>query len=233
MVKAFELKEELVSKHGYSDDLAQSIAREYESVCDYYRDELTKYGKSEEDINHYMDVILNEVKSCKFVISNIQSNDVRSLKLRDGLYESEPVFINDAFVGVEKKVTLPSNFSSDNMDHVQIITRSIMNLSRSALNPYTAYEDKVDVREGFMSTTYSKNGDKISSKGIGLEVGSKDYMMHKLMNEYYQDGYELPKTSHSERLIAGSFMDSLGMGGEMIEAGLTGDTTKLDSKLTE
>lgn len=232
MVKAFELKEELVNKYGYGDDVAESIADAYKEVCDYYKDELRKYGKSDEDIERYMNAILNEVRTCKFVVSDLKKNDVRSIKLRDGIYESEPIIDDGQFIGVEKTITLPNSFSSP-YDRGQVYFRSVMNLSRGALNPYTAYESNIDVRDGFKITSYSKTGKKLFSKGEGLEVGTKDYIMYKFTDRNYPEGYEPSKTSHSERIIAGALMDPLHLGGDMIESGITGDTTILDGKLRE
>lgn len=224
-MEASELKEELIKTHDYSEDLAESIALAYTEVCKYYKMTLKEYNKSDDDISSYMYIILNEVKNCNFVISDIKSNDVRSLKLRDGIFESAPILENGEVKGVKKTVTLPNSFRDD-YDKSQVFFRSIMTLSRSALNPYTAYESTVDVRNGFETTSYSKTGKKLSSKGYGLEIGTKDYIMMK-------NGYTPSANTSTERNIVGALMDPIHLEGDIVEAGITGDMMTLNEKLSD
>lgn len=221
-----DLKNELITKYKYSDDLAENIALIAESVID-------DYGE------YYENVILDAIMSCEFKIKEPNERNIASFRNREGYYSSVPVLSKDGdniIVNAQKEIILPNTFNSDNPAYVGVLTSRILELVSSSLNEFSISGNELVQRQGLMTTTYSISDNleltKTKEIGRGLNEGINSYETLNLMRSEYDTSFE-PMGSDYTRIIAGSLIDGVELKELLTDALMTKDTGELENIIVE
>lgn len=196
----YEISKEIRKRYNYTEDFADELVTILSSVVDYHVDAIRESDMSASDIEK---LIYDAFVSSEFKVAPF-SNDVNNYKYRDGLIEANKIVI------------LPSTFTIGHPAHESVLARMILKLIRSR-----------DNRDGFIVNS-EVQADKVNP-GTGLEVGTIDYVVPKIM-AYVEGGGGITVTNSEERPIVGNLMDGDGLHleSEMLCAGLTGDYSTLD-----
>lgn len=222
-----DLKQDLITKYNYSEDLAETIVLTAESIIDYY-------GKE------YESTLLDAIYSCPFKIKEPSKRNISSFRNRDGYFSSKPVLTkegNNVLVGsVQKEIVLPNTFNTDNPAYLGVLNNRMIELVNSTLNEYTINGGELIQRQGLMTTTYSINDDleltKQSEVGRGLSEGINSYQTLSIMRSDYDQSYE-PIGSDYTRIIAGSLIDGLGLKDIIISSLVTKNTSELENVIAD
>lgn len=222
-----DFKDRLVKEHKYTEDFAISLATSAESIIDYIGEE-------------YETLVKDAIASCKYEISKKPKRSVLGYASTESGYSANPkiVFENGTFsiAGVEKKITLPNTFNTDNPAYIGDMINKTISLVRAEASGFTINGSTLSERRGFENTEYKlklESGEvkrEMTRKtGTSLENGMTSYSELSIMRTDYDSTYELANGNDYARNLAGVLSDGIGLKNLMIEAAMSGNTEKLAS----
>lgn len=226
-----DYKDELIEKYGYSEDFAETLSIVTDSICDDTKDE-------------YSDLIWNAVLSCKYSVHQKPEKKISDYSKREGMFISTPTIESSdkgyVITSVNKEIILPSNFDTESISHIGILTNMTLSLVRSAQNEFNIQGNKLKQRQGVMQKEYDIVNEDGSitltnpvTTGIGLEKGITSYTELSIMRNDFDSNYESSKGSDFERVVAGTLIDGFGLKDTLNKASISGDYSELEAVIRE
>ncbi len=245
-----DYKNELMSRYGYREELAEDIAMAAESIVNYLGNEyedvvlaaiantkvVTVEGLRDNGIKETVsDVLKREGMSDGLDGKTVSDKDIRNI---EGIYCEEPqlTYTEKGYemVAVKKVAVINSSHEPGNVYFLGKLIGELLKGVKAHLLEYSIEEDKLVVRSGLSEevSKLSHRGSIVRRKvverhGYGLEEGMNAYDQLSIMRDDYYSKYELPK-HNSAVLAAGVLADGLNLKDTIHEAQVTKDMRILE-----